>query len=247
MKSPKNTRVRKIKISIYNRMESLYAVNLYKGWEDMTYSEKAKDINFRMNYVLGNSKLWTEEEHVYYYNTMLELLTLSFKYDKYKTDDTLTETRKLTSYMFLTICPPDDTPIGIFLTLIQKYLKRTNILRYIYVIEQRAETQDQLGKGLHCHILIYHKYDRYASLKRDFHNSFKSIIDTDHPNAYKWLNIKHNNTDQDALKRIEYMIGEKKDEVKHKKQEMDKIYRHRFNLEPFYEKNNFINILKDNQ
>lgn len=140
----------------------------------------------------------------------------------------------LTDYMYLSVCPPEGTPLEVLHKAIEKYLKKVKILEYLYVIEQRGEVDEEIGQGLHAHILIYHTYTSYSSLKRDYYNTFKNIIDIHHKLTYKWLNIKHNNTDQDVRNRIEYMTGVKKDEVKQKKQIYDKIYREKFNLKQSY-------------
>lgn len=157
------------------------------------------------------------------YNAMIEL-ERHIETDK--------EYKVLTDYMYLSVCPPEGTPLEILHKAVKKYLTKVKILEYSYIIKQEGENEDDIGKGLCAHIIIYHTYQKYSDFKRDFYNTFKNIIDTSHKLTPKWLNIRHCNTDQDALDRIEYMTGAKNDE--HKKQEMDILYRQKYNLQNMY-------------
>jgi len=149
--------------------------------------------------------------------------------------ETKTQFSILTDYMFLTICPPDDTPLSALQEKLSKYCKKVKVLKYLYVIEQRGEDETEIGKGLHAHILILHTYLKFSDLKREFHNTFKNLIDIHHEHTDRWLNIKHCKTDDDARNRITYMTGMKKDECKHQKQSMDVVYRNKNKIEKFYE------------
>jgi len=185
-----------------------------------------------------NFKVWCDgeepdpAEYEKYTDTLMMLL---FKHQEYKrTNKTENDERRLTEFMFITISPPNTVSLAESLKCFKKFITKTNFKEYLYVIEQRGENYETVGTGIHYHFLVRHTYSKFSDLSRETKNTFKNIIDTSNPNINNIINFKTCETKTDVNKRIEYMTGIKKDECKHLKQEMDKLFRQQNNLHSYY-------------
>lgn len=139
--------------------------------------------------------------------------------------------KKPYTHLFITINPPPSYNLKDFLNTIQKTIKKNWIEGYLYVIEQRGENEEELGKGFHTHILIKlidHK--RRSQIDREIKNTWKKILDVDN---YHILNIKYIDDDEQKRKQ-KYMLSLKSEEIKHLKQKYDIIFRQKNNLQKFY-------------
>lgn len=139
--------------------------------------------------------------------------------------------KKPYTHLFITINPPPSYNLKDFLNTIQKTIKKNWIEGYLYVIEQRGENDEEIGKGFHTHILIKlidHK--RRSQIDREIKNTWKNILDVDN---YHILNIKYIDDDEQKRKQ-KYMLSLKSEEVKHLKQKYDIIFRQKNNLQKFY-------------
>lgn len=139
-------------------------------------------------------------------------------------------------YYFLTINPNPDITLQDFLKTINKALNKVWITSYIYVIEQRGETLDDVGKGFHLHA-IFKKNIKHCKVVSGLSNSFKKMCDTSNYHFFNIKNIDENEKDR----KMEYILGKKADEEKHKKQQMDIIFRQNNNLKSYY----ILNMLED--
>lgn len=168
----------------------------------------------KSNYLEMCKKLYEK----YNYNSKLEIVT----------------TRKalsLYTHLFITINPPPTLKLDLFINAINKTLSKNWIDGYIYVIEQRGENEEDLGKGFHTHVLIKlltHK--KQSEINREIKNTWKKILDIDN---YHILNIKYID-DAEQKRKQGYILGTKKDVIKHVKQKMDIIYRQKNNLRKYY-------------
>lgn len=105
---------------------------------------------------------------------------------------------------------------------------------YLYVYEQRSETLDELGKGFHFHSLIKKPSNKPPfQIMREFKNTIKKIVDVENHHFFNIKYIDH----PEALRKQIYICGQKADENKHKKQEMDIIWRQREKIEQYYNLN----------
>lgn len=132
-------------------------------------------------------------------------------------------------WYFLTINPRPDIKLQEFMKTIQKALSKVWITYYIFVIEQRGESEAELGKGFHTHI-IFNKGIKHCKVVQEMANTFKKMCDTSN---YHLFNLK-NIGDEEKKRKIEYITGSKKDEEKHLKQQMDIIFRKKENLKSYY-------------
>lgn len=138
---------------------------------------------------------------------------------------------ELTEYMFITINPDPSLNISVkaLYDKLCKSCKSTRIYEYLFVLEQRGKDTDEIGKGMHAHILIKHRFPKYCKLKEHFNNNFKSIVGND-----KHIYILNCKNVSDVSKRIEYMTGKKNDEEKKIKQDIDKLWRQRWGIKDYY-------------
>ena len=142
------------------------------------------------------------------------------------------------NYYFLTVNPPPLIELNIFIKAINKSLRKKWITKGCYVIEQRGETPQEAGRGFHTHIL-FNKGNKHSIVMREMKNSFKSIVDVENNHFF---NIK--NIDIEEYKRKEeYILYEKADPEKHKKQQIDILFREKNNLKSHY----IIGLLEDGE
>lgn len=165
------------------------------------------------------------------YRSLCDTLYEKYQYNS-KLDVVVTRKQvKPYTHLFITVNPPPTLLLDIFINTINKTLSKNWIEGYIYVIEQRGENEEELGKGFHTHILIkltHHK--KQSEINREIKNTWKKILDIDN---YHILNIKFIDNDEQKRKQG-YILGEKAEEIKHLKQKMDIVYRQNNNLKQFY-------------
>lgn len=154
----------------------------------------------------------------YQYNSKLEVVTTRKQVKQY-------------THLFITVNPPPTLKLDIFINTINKTLSKNWIDGYVYVLEQRGENEEELGKGFHSHMLIkltHHK--KQSEINREIKNTWKKILDIDN---YHILNIKFIDNDE-QLRKQKYILGVKSEEIKHLKQKMDIIWRLNNSIKPYY-------------
>ncbi len=135
------------------------------------------------------------------------------------------------AFVFITINPNDTTTLTQLQEKVEKFVNRNMFSAYRYVYEQRGSTEKDMGHGFHAHILLKRNLDyKPSKIALNTKNTFKGITNVDNP---KILNIQHIGHDF-AQDKDEYMTGVKTGEGKDKKQEIDKIFRKKNNLESVY-------------
>lgn len=132
-------------------------------------------------------------------------------------------------WYFLTVNPKPDIKLTDFMKTIEKALKKRWINYYIMVIEQRGESEAEIGKGFHTHI-IFNKGIKHCKVITEMSNTFKKMCDTSN---YHLFNLKSIG-EEEKKRKVEYILGEKADVEKHLKQQMDIIFRERNKLKSYY-------------
>lgn len=132
-------------------------------------------------------------------------------------------------FLWITI-NPDETKaqLGDLMNSVLKLRYKKFVVQMEVVYEQRGETEEDRGKGYHCHILLEFKDVRYDNVKRSIHTIFDKLCGTSlHVNVKpcyeKWLQDKK-----------QYLRGNKWDEEKDDKIQQDKLWRQEFNIDPLY-------------
>lgn len=136
-----------------------------------------------------------------------------------------------TNYIFLNVNPASNIELLNFLKIIEKSLKKKWIKSFLYVIEQRGETEEEIGKGFHTHIIIEKEETKsYSQAIKELARAFSGACDTSNLHFFNGSKIKQN----DLSKRKNYILGRKADSAKWKKQDMDIIFRKEYFLKNYY-------------
>lgn len=132
-------------------------------------------------------------------------------------------------YAFITVNPKPEIDLKDFMKKLEVYVNRQICQKYIYVIEQRGETLEECGKGLHAHLLVERNLN-YKPCKfiQNTKNTFKTLVGND-----KHIHIQICGEDFKNDKII-YITGKNKDANKGVKQDHDIIYRKNNNISEFY-------------
>jgi len=132
-------------------------------------------------------------------------------------------------FCFITVNPAPGVPLSDFRKAVEKSVKKTFIKKSLYVLEQRGETMEELGKGFHTHILIDKGDFRPSHLRREFARTFSKVCDTSNPHCF---NVNYCKI-EDLPKRQKYMLGVKSDPKKHQKQRIDRPFRRKFAIKDY--------------
>lgn len=149
---------------------------------------------------------------------------------EYNEDQQKKEEKIKSDYAFITINPHPQASLTEFKAALDKSVKKSFIKKSLFVIEQRAENMEELGKGFHAHMLIKKDDYRFSHLRREFASTFKKLCDTSNPSC---LNISLCKK-EDIKKRQNYMLDKKADELKHLKQKFDIEFRKKHFFKDYY-------------
>lgn len=134
---------------------------------------------------------------------------------------------------WITVNPKPEAQLEIIMKSIQNFCNRKAVRDYHYTVEQRGESELEIGKGIHAHMLL--KWDRKHNkyVKQFLIESCKRIVGNHNNNI---LNIRRITPDiyQDKL---DYLNGLKWDKDKDLKIKFDKIFREKNNILCIYKKN----------
>lgn len=154
-------------------------------------------------------------------------------YDKLSVDE-----NDKCEWIWLTINPRPDIEIKETKKVVEKYVKRTFIEKYVYVYEQRGskENKKPIGTGHHCHLLIKRNIEANVSIydiKKRTKMSFKNITDVNNNKIFHYKNMP----EKYVQDKINYMTNKNLDEEhkdKEQKQEMDVEWRIENDLKEMY-------------
>lgn len=135
-------------------------------------------------------------------------------------------------FFFITVNPKPGITLDFLHKHIKNFITRKPVKNYLYNFEQRGESEEKVGEGLHCHMLI--TWERAASRRvRQFvSESFKRCVGANNNNI---LNI-HKITGEMYVDKLEYLQGKKWDADKDDKIKMDRSFRQKNNLIDIYTK-----------
>lgn len=141
------------------------------------------------------------------------------------------------THVLITINYKPDIPLPIILKKLNKAVSKKWLTGYVYVIEQRSENLQNIGTGIHTHLLI-ERTSEPARIIKEFKSSFNTVCDTTNSAC---LNMKWT-TEKQLPKIINYMQGTK-EKSKTSKCLMDVQWRLSTGLEPIYSKGTLSNLL----
>lgn len=149
-------------------------------------------------------------------------------------------------YLFVTINPSPDVTYDQFSNAIDKLLKKKWLQRYIYVIEQRGKTEEEMGIGFHFHMLLDRRGKPEYDCKREIANTVQYITNVELGRKNSWTKMGPfmcEKTMNNLYKnRLTYMLTQKQTinketgeyNYKDVKQHIDKIWRIKMQLSPYY-------------
>lgn len=138
---------------------------------------------------------------------------------------------KDSNLVWITISPMPSILWDEFHKKIERLRNKVWMHKYILVYEQRGETEEEIH-GYHTHILIWREGKSFCEIQREIKNTVKHLID---PKVYSAFECKLVKDDDDNVARLKnYILGVKKDTYKHPKQIIDKIFREKMNIQPYY-------------
>lgn len=136
-----------------------------------------------------------------------------------------------TRYIFLTVNPEPSITLKTILEILKKACSKKWMTNYIYSIEQRGDDENEIGKMPHIHLIIDMEIDKKRhEIIRELKNTFKKLCDVSKTSFFNVKNIK----DGHLKNFVKYITGVKKDQLKHPKQKIDKLFREKNNLLPLY-------------
>lgn len=153
--------------------------------------------------------------------------------DIYKLESELTdEAKKDTKTVWITINPTADIKLDDFTKLVEKYVKRKWVTSaYAYTFEQRGETPDKMGTGIHCHLVIEDRGSKAPSeIQRETKKHFIKVCDVTNYHCLNVQFISHAHFND----KIDYLRGIKWDAEKTPKLVIDKQWRAQNGLNEIY-------------
>ena len=141
-------------------------------------------------------------------------------------------------WIWMTVNPRPEIKLEEMVKVVEKYVKRTFIEKYVYVYEQRAskENNKNIGTGIHSHILIKRNMEANISIydiKKRTKMAFKNITDVNNNKIFHYKNMP----EKYVIDKINYMTNKNLDEEhkdKEQKQDMDKEWRKQNKLKEMY-------------
>lgn len=131
-------------------------------------------------------------------------------------------------YIFLTVNPNTERwTIQDFLIGMTKMMSKPWIEKYLWVIEQRGETPDEAGRGFHFHAIVEKPHNKsFNHILREFKSSANRYCDT---SKHSFFNVVYMG-EAEKDRHITYITGRKADPAKHRKQDMDIIFRQKYGI-----------------
>lgn len=177
------------------------------------------------------SKFITNEEKIYVRSIFDDEYTDPLqKLLKVKAYLSLSKHKKLEQIAWVTI-NPDETKCSLlrFVGAMEKFTSRSCCIDPVYTYEQRGETEAELGKGFHSH-LLFTKDSKVSpsEYKRNLESTFKDCVGN---SKHIWIQYFPKSYHSDKLL---YLQGKKWDEEKDVKIDMDILWRDLQDMKSIY-------------
>lgn len=130
-------------------------------------------------------------------------------------------------FHWVTVNPRPDVSLTDFVNAVHRFAKRTTLRLIHYCFEQRGETDNTVGSGLHCHMLIIPIATQHG-VSNWVRGAFGKYVGTKKAIDIRVYPVSFYED------KLQYMKGEKWDEEKGQKVFYDAIFRSRNNLDSFY-------------
>lgn len=173
-----------------------------------------------------------------YYEEYLDSEEFLLKFPHFR--DCKDKAEKITSrYIFLTVNPEPTITLKMFRDTIEKAVSKKWLINYVYVLEQRGDKDEEMGRGFHAHFIIDTDGKKYHEAIRELKNTFKKVCDVSYNCVFNIRNIK----EEQFIRFIKYIVGIKNQIFKHSKQNMDKIWRDTNHIANYYSKGDISQLI----
>lgn len=213
----------------------------------MSYLKKLIDNGVSVDDIMEMSKLYDKARAEVIGNKFKKLVSLQFELETLGKPETilkrqivdLKEKLKLKTaeehnnlYMFFTINPNKTVKLNDFMKKVDKAVRKTCFVDYLYVVEQRGTNSATAGTGFHAHILVKRNLDyKPFKCKKNMQNTFSKMCNVNNDNIF---NVKYCNTEW-AGDKVKYMTyGGKTGEGKDIKQDIDRWWREKNKIPKFF-------------
>lgn len=146
----------------------------------------------------------------------------------------VTDRKEMPDWFLLTI-NVDESRAGLkdLQQCVTKLLKKKWIVEWHYAIEQRGKTVEEVGKGVHAHVLIKRSdtKTKWSEISRECKNTCQNVCDASNPSV---LNFRKLFSSDDVKKSFKYINGSKKDEWKQDAVNMNSEWRQENGLQDLY-------------
>lgn len=139
---------------------------------------------------------------------------------------------QLKNYHFVTVNPAPDTDLNVMETVVDSWVKQKYIESVEYVYEQRGDSEETMGQGMHIHAIVKTN-TKPSDFKKRVSQKFRNLVGSE-KHVYitpikneKWLNDKK-----------AYIRGDKNGDGKKEKTSIDRIWRENNYLKEIYNHNN---------
>lgn len=170
------------------------------------------------------------EKYVSYYRREIDNEKADDLFPILKEERDASDEKFKSNYLFITVNPKPSMLLPEFMNICSKVITKPWINKYLYVLEQRGENDDEIGKGFHFHCLIDKGDFRWSHARREFVSTFRKVCDTQNYHTFNFSMCK----ESDLNNRQKYMLELKADPDKHLKQEYDKKWRKIYNIPDYY-------------
>lgn len=142
-------------------------------------------------------------------------------YQEYKKDDG-------TKFLFITLNFKPNMELETIKKLMDNIVAKKWVSRYYYSIEQRGNTKETAGEGLHVHLILTNVNKPMSQIHKETYNTVKNYVGNKLHVDVKTYPTKF------LDEKLQYIQGLKWDSDKKEKTEMDKYFRLKNNLEMMY-------------
>lgn len=147
----------------------------------------------------------------------------------------------ISEWMFLTASPDTEHQnVNMLMKAINKFVKKSHNTCAMWCIEQRSRTEEEMGKGIHCHILLKSHHRSAYDFQTAYHDSFKHMM------TIQWSIINYIRVKPEHItNRYNYISGNKKDKGKCDMVKIDKLWRLKEGLNDVYSTKNFDQLYEE--
>lgn len=194
-----------------------FLLSVYK--DDDAFNAFSKKYHDRYLHFSGSTDVDNKAIELHYENIMTQITIL-------KDLKQLTQKPQKQQTIMITISPRPDITVEQLISVVKKVCCKTFITQSHYVIEQRGKNLQEMGSGIHAHIVsVLNKYKKKSHLIKEIFNTCKGIVQTQ-----QHVDIQINDKPDGFMK---YIKGEKGDLKKDNVEITDK-WRQQLNLQPIY-------------